>query len=230
MNRRVVSWSASQSQLSSAPSPAYQESVSVSHWCWCYLDSFLTPRAVFCWATQSNNKTFILSSVREVVSLEKWRCRKALCVSMCACLDQQKKKRKKKIILENERALSHRGVLNKMSTASRFTVHCQQKRSRQTCTRGIMCENGFGWCSKIQKLKNKPKGEIKDMRVKNRRRGGKAEIFFGRGVSIGGVHTHRALGNLRQGETIMFNIYMNLSQTNHLKCCQLKKSRGWWWV
>ena len=120
MNRRVVSWSASQSQLSSAPSPAYQESVSVSHWCWCYLDSFLTPRAVFCWATQSNNKTFILSSVREVVSLEKWRCRKALCVSMCACLDQQKKKEKKNHTGEWTSFKSPRGS---QQNVHRLTVH-----------------------------------------------------------------------------------------------------------
>lgn len=30
--------------------------------------------------------------------------------------------------------------------------------------------------------------------------GGKAQIFFGRGVSIWEIHTHRALGNLQQEE------------------------------
>lgn len=91
MNRWVVSWSASQSRPSSAPSLAYQESVSFS--LMLVLSGLLFDTTCsLCWATQSNNKTFILSSVREVVSLEKWRCRKALCVSMCACSDQQKQK------------------------------------------------------------------------------------------------------------------------------------------
>lgn len=102
MNRWVVSWSASQSRPSSAPSLAYQESVSVSHWCWCYLDSFSTPRAVFVGPLNPITRP---SSYQASVKWSLWKSGgvEKLCVCLCVLVRINKNK-KFKIILENERA------------------------------------------------------------------------------------------------------------------------------